>query len=214
MHRYRSSLVAIVTAVALLTGCAGTKIVASWVAPDHHKESVKKIFVLAVAANMSIRRSYEDEFAKRLKERGYEAIPGYLWAPDSIKLDKDALVARMHKEGVTHVLVTRLVSSKKIETQEQPTAVVSVGVSPYGPGWYGGWSTYYSVGYSSAVTETVTTMKDVVTLETNVYDTSRKEDDAIIWTGHSETWVDAPSSGKVNEVISALIARMHEEKVL
>jgi len=48
MHRYRSSLVAIVTAVALLTGCAGTKIVASWVAPDHHKESVKKIFVLAV----------------------------------------------------------------------------------------------------------------------------------------------------------------------
>lgn len=195
----------------LLASCATTRIVNSWIAPDHHKESVKKILVLGISADAGIRRSYEDAFAKRLTDVGYAAIPGYQWVPDATKLDKDAIAARMKDEGVTHVLVSRLISSKQVATYHEPTAVY-VG---YGAPYYGGWSSFYSVGYTAAVSPGYTTVNDVVTLETNLYDAARKEGEALVWSGHSETWLDSPSTGsKIPEVISMLVYKMQAEHAI
>jgi hypothetical protein len=193
-------------AVALLASCSATKIVHSWSAPGFSKATVKKVLVLGVSPNPSLRRTYEDTFSVELEKLGYQAVSGYLWAPDASNLDRDAIVARIRKEGVTHVLVTRLVKAKDVETYHAPTTMgVSYG---YGPGYYGGWSSYYSYGYGAVVSPGYTTVDTVVTLETNFYDAS-KEKDALVWSAESATWTDQAQSGsKIDSVVHALVYEM------
>jgi hypothetical protein len=187
--------------------------VTSWAAPGAGKEGVKKVLVLGISQDTSIRRTYEDKFAARLKSRGYEALPGYTWVPDASQLDQAALTSRIKAEGVTHVLVTRLVGKKTVTT-EVPTTVTTVGYAPYGPGYYGSWGTYWSVGYGSVVSPGYTTVNDVVTLETNFYDAS-KEKDALVWSGQSETWMDTGSgASRIDSVIDTVVMEMRAKGLI
>ncbi len=208
------SLTLILLASILAASCTTTKMLQSWTLPGFDKKGVKKVLVLGVSPNPSLRRLYEDSFSVKLENLGYQAVSGYLWAPDGTSLDKqkDAIIARMKKEGVTHVLVTRLASAKEITTIHAP-ATVSVGYG-WGPSYYGSWSSYYSVGYTAMASPGYTTVDNVVTLETNFYDASR-EKDALVWSGESETWTDTGESGKkVDEVIQAIVSRMRSNKAL
>jgi hypothetical protein len=201
-------------AMVLLSACASTKMVHSWTAPGFSKTTVKKVLVLGVSPNQLLRRLYEDSFAVELEKLGYQAVSGYLWAPDATNLDKDAIIARIRAENVTNVLVTRVVSTKEVATYHAPTVAVGVGYGGYGPGYYGSWSTYYATGYATVLDPGYTTVNDVVTLETNFYDAS-KEQDALVWSGESQTWTDQARSGsKVNSVISAIVYRMRSSRVL
>ena len=185
-------LVLLAGAAALMVSCSSTKIVHSWAAPGATKATVKKVLVLGISSNPSLRRTYEDTFAVELEKLGYKTVSGYLWAPDAANLDRDAITAKIRAEGVTHVLVTRLVRAKDVETYHAPTTVgVSYG---YGPGYYGGWGSYYSMGYGAVVEPGYTTVDTVVTLETNFYDAS-KEKDALVWSGESATWTDQAQTG-------------------
>jgi hypothetical protein len=200
-------------ATILIGACASTKIVHSWSAPDFNKETIKKVLVLGVSANPSIRRTYEDTFSVELEKLGYVAVSGYLWIPDPSHLDREAIIARIRAENVTHVLVTRIARVQDIETYHAPT-VTTVGYGGYGPGYYGSWSSYYTVGYSSVASPGYTTTDTVVTLETNFYDAS-KEKDALVWSGESKTWTDQAQSGsKINSVISAIVYDMRAKRVL
>lgn len=211
----RAILAATLAATAMLAAScsAKTQMVSTWSAPGATKDAVKKVLVLGIAKDASIRRTYEDSFAAKLKGLGYEAIPGYTWAPDASALDRDAIAARIKKEGVTHVLVTRLVGTKKVETVI-PTTVTTVGYAPYGPGYYGGWGSYWSVGYGTVVSPGYTTINDVVTLETNFYDAS-KEKDALVYSGQSETWLDqSGASSIITDVIGKVVDSMRSKQVI
>jgi len=104
------------------------------------------------------------------------------------------------------------VRAKDVETYHAPTTVgVSYG---YGPGYYGGWSSYYSAGYGAVIEPGYTTVDTVVTLETNFYDAS-KEKDALIWSGESATWTDQAQTGsKINSVVHALVYDMRAKGVI
>ena len=197
----------------LAASCSSTKMVHSWAAPGVTKANVKKVLVLGVSNNPSIRRTYEDSFSVELEKLGYQTVSGYLWVPEAKDLDRDAIIARIKTEHVTHVLVTRLAKVQDIETYHAPT-VVGVGYGGYGPAYYGSWSSYYSVGYSAVTSPGYTTVDTVVELETNFYDAS-KEKDALIWSGLSETWTDQAQSGsKINSVISAILYDMRAKGVV
>jgi hypothetical protein len=204
-------------AAALVCCTTRTEIVTSWAAPTVNKESVKKVLVLGISKDAAIRRTYEDDFSIKLAKMGINAIPGYRWVPDASQLDKAAITARIREEGVTHVLITRLVGTKTVTTETAPT-VVGVGYggyAPYGPGYYGSWGSYWSTGYSTVVSPGYTTVNDVVTLETNFYDAS-KEKDNLVWSGQSETWIDqsGPTPKKVDSVIGAIVYEMQSKKVI
>jgi hypothetical protein len=207
--------VAAVLAAAALACTTRTEVVTSWAAPGANKATVKKVLVLGISKDNGIRRTYEDGFALKLGEMGYHAIPGYRWVPDAAQFNRDEVAARVKAEGVTHVLITRLVGTKTVTTETAPTVVAGYGYAPYGPGWYGSWGTYYAGGYGAVVSPGYTTVNDVVTLETNFYDAS-KEADNLVWTGQSETWIDqsGPSQKKVGSVIGALVYEMKAKKVI
>lgn len=194
----------------LAAACApSTKILKSWVDPSLPPGTLKKVLVLGVARNSTLRRSYEDAFVAALKDRGVEGVPSYEWAPDVSTIDRDAIAARVREEGVTQVLVTRVVNRQKVETYQPPT-VSTVGVSPYGPGWYGGWYPYYSVGFSYVSSPGYVTVHDVVSLETNLYDSASEK---LIWSGLSETWVETTPDRNIQPVIGTLIYRMRADRI-
>jgi hypothetical protein len=196
----------------LVAACSSTKMVHSWSSPGFNKQTVKKVLVLGISPNAALRRTFEDSFSVELEKRGYQAVSGYLWIPDATNLDRDAIIARIKAENVTHVLVTRIVGTKEVVTYHAPT--VAVGYGGYGPGYYGSWSTYYTVGYGAVMDPGYTTVNDVVTLETNLYDAS-KEKDALVYSGESATWTDQAQSGsKIDSVITAVVTEMRRKSVL
>jgi hypothetical protein len=216
MRPERRALAVAATTLLLVASCASTKMTKSWVAPGYSKKSVKKVLVLGVSGNQLLRRLYEDSFAVELEKLGYQAVSGYLWAPDATNLDKDAIIARMKTENVTNVIVTRVISLKEVVSYDGPTVAVGVGVGygGFGPAYYGSWSTYYATGYAAIADPEYSTVNDVVGLETNFYDASRVPD-ALVWSGTSQTWTDQSRSGKkIGGIISAIIYRMRASRVL
>lgn len=207
------TLAAAILALAL-SGCTThTEMITSWAAPGASKANVKKILVLGISQDTSTRRTFEDDFAGKLKAKGYEAVPGYTWVPDAAKLDQAALAQQIKAEAVTHVLVTRLVGKKAVATEVPAT----VTYAPYGPGYYGSWGTYWSYGYGTVYSPGYTTVNDVVTLETNLYDATKPEKDSLVWSGQSETWTDptpTPSKSKIDSVIDKILYEMRLKKVV
>jgi len=213
MHRQLRSIALALATTILVAACSSTKMVHSWSTPDFSRETVKKVLVLGISPNAALRRTFEDSFSVELEKRGYETVSGYLWIPDATNLDRDAIMARIRAEHVTHVLVTRVVGTKEVVTYHAPTTV-AVGYGGYGPGYYGSWSSYYTVGYGAVMDPGYTTVNDVVTLETNFYDAS-KEKDALVFSGESATWTDQAQSGsKIDSVISAVVYTMRAKRVL
>ncbi len=172
------------------------------------------MLVLGVSNTDSLRRSYEDDFVAAINKLGYLAVASCAWAPDASQIDQSALASRIKAEGVTNVLVTRLVGKREVTTVTAPT-YAGVGYAPYGPRYYGGWGSYYSVGYSTMVSPGYTITNDIVTLETNFYDGS-KETDALLWSGQTETTLspsDAAGS-KISSVIEAVVYEMRAKGVI
>ena len=214
MRRRWRALAVAATALALVASCASTKVTKSWAAPDFNKKSVKKVLVLGVSGNQLLRRLFEDTFAVELEKLGYEAVSGYLWAPDATNFEKDAIIARMKAENVTNVIVTRLVPLQEVVPYSGPNVGVGAGSGGYGPAYYGSWSTYHATSYAAVLDSGYSTVNDVVTLETNLYDASRQPD-ALVWSGTSQTWTDQSRSGKqIDSGISAAIYRMRSSRVL
>jgi hypothetical protein len=210
----------LVATAALVLGCAAkTQMMTSWSAPGASKKNVKRVLVIGVSQDDSIRRTFEDDFVGRFLSLGYYAVPGYKWFPDASKFDKDAIAAKLKEEGFTNVLVTRLVGKNSVTTTTGPTVVAGYGgYAPYGPGWYGGWGSYYTMGYSTAyVSPGYTTTTDVVTLETNFYDAT-KEQDALLWSGQSQTNIDPTAGGQrqstIDSVIGTVVYEMRAKNII
>ena len=220
MQASRSLLALAAAALLVLQSCVTTTVTKYWAAPGYSKTSVKKVLVLGISGNQLLRRIYEDSFAVALEKLGYQAVSGYLWAPDATSLDKDAIIARMKAENVTNVVVTRIISTTEVVSYSGPTVGVGVsyggygGYGGYGPAYYGSWGSYYAAGYAAVVDTGTVTANDLVTLETNFYDASR-EPDALVWSGSSETLTDQSRSGKkIDEVITIVVQKMRASRVL
>ena len=108
-------ILALTIAVALsVAGCAAsTKIVNQWTSPDYTSPRFKKIMVIGVSTQPSIRRTFEDEFVTKLKAAGIEALPSYLYIPEDGQVDESRLQAAVKQAGADAVIITRLVRVDK-----------------------------------------------------------------------------------------------------
>jgi len=213
MHGRRSLMVSLAIGAALaVVACAPkTTLLSSWLEPSFQPGHVSKVLVLGVAANNSMRRQYEDLFCAELVKEKIACISGNQWVPDPAKLDKDAIAQRARTEGVTYVIVTRVVDRQQVETYHPPTTA-SVGVyGGYGPAWYGSYGSFYSTGYSYVTSPGYVTTNDVVSLETNVYGTAKED---LVWSGMSETWVEGTGQKNLAPVIHSFVWELRGKKVL
>jgi hypothetical protein len=194
-----STAITVLAVAVLLAACASTTLENQWKSPDYTGAPMRKMLVVGVTKQPSVRRVFEDEFASKLKAAGVEGIPSYTLIPDDGQVDQAKLEAAVAQAGADGVLITRLVK------KEQNTQV-SGGYAPVAPmGFYGGYRSAW-MGYYEPVT---VNQYDVVTLETSVYSAQQSK---LVWSGMTESF--APTdvkkeTGAFAEVIIGALRKAH-----
>jgi hypothetical protein len=202
------------SALVLLAAAAGAcssdmKMVRSWVDPDMPKGSVKKIFVLGVTDQGTLRKWFEDTCVSTLKDLKYEAVPGYTLVSDLSNVDKDQVKAQLQQQGFTHVLVTRVVHREDVEQYHPPT-YMTVGYGGY-PGYYGGWYPYMSMGYSTVASPGYVTTQTVLSVESNLYELNTEK---MVFTGLTQAYSSEDPQSTVNQYLHSLFYEMRGKGVL
>lgn len=135
-----------VAVLALAACAASTSIVNEWQAPDPGP-AVKRILVVGMLRDSSIRRTFEDEMVAALRARGVDAQPGYRVLPDEGDVPRAQLEQAVRAAGATGVLSARVLQVSN-QTSVIPTAPAYWG-PPWGfYGWYGpAWGPVYAYPY-------------------------------------------------------------------
>ena len=178
----------------------------AWVDPHMPRGGVKKILVIGVAENDTLRRAFEDTCTGLLRELEHEVVPGYAIVGDPKEVDKDEVAARLKKDGVTHVMVTRIVHRKDVENY---TPTTWGGHGGY-PGYYGAWYPYWSAGCAMAASPGYATAKTNLSVESNLYDIDSGK---MVVTGLSKAYASDDPQGPVT-YLKSLLYELRARRVL
>jgi hypothetical protein len=166
------------------------KMVTSWFNPNYEGQKFHKILVIGVAQDLSVRADFEDEMAAQIARPSIVTIPGnqILLRPDpKAKPDLDYLREQIRSNLIDAVVVSRLLKVDKKVTHIPSSTYVAP--FPYYYSFYGYLGAVYPVVYDPGYTREDTT----VSVETNVYATSKPDGD-LVWTGVSDSF--NPKSAK------------------
>ena len=166
------------------------KMISSWFNPNYEGQRFHKILIIGVAQNLEVRADFEDEMAAQIARPGIETIPGshILLRPDpDVKLDLDYLRGQIRDNHIDAVVVSRLLKvEKKVTSIPSSTYIAPY---PYYYSFYGYVGAVYPLLYDPGYTREDTT----VSVETNVYATSKPDGD-LVWNGVSNSF--NPKSAK------------------
>jgi hypothetical protein len=157
----------------------------------------KKIAVFCIMHDTVNRILYEDEFVRKLKERGVNAMPGYVIIPPDKFVDKDVAITKMRDLGVDTVLSTRLIDklTAKSSVTERPTDSSS------------GQPQFYEYVYDPRARGD----NEPVYLESTLLDlkTERR-----VWTARSKTKIDVVNRDVVADYIELMLDKLASDKMI
>jgi hypothetical protein len=162
-----------------LSGCgAGNKMTGSWTDPSFTGPVKGRVLVVGVAHNDTTRRIFEDSLVANLKAENVDGVSSYTIDDDGVEPTEAAIRAVLKQSGASFVLVTHAAGSVE-KSQYFP----AIGATFVDPGYYGGLYSYYPRVYNYVYMPAQTYSKEIVTLETGLYDASSGQ---LIWIGRSD----------------------------
>ena len=192
----------IVVASLLLSGCAATQIINQWSDPSYAAPSFKRIMVIGVSKQPSIRRTFEDEFVAQLKAAGTDAVPGYEFIPEDGQVEEQRLARVVKQAGADAVITTRLV---RIERQAEYIP------EPYGPYPGFGFYRWYSSAWVGFYEPPRLRFYDIYISETSLYDVGN---DRLVWSGIAKTTKLDDIRSEIQEFVNVVIAALREKNLL
>lgn len=180
---------ALVVLVATSVGCAGpkTSFEQVWHVPPANMGSVQRIATLYESHDGAMRRTIEDQMARKLVQRGVQAVPAYAVLDEAAMEDQDKANAQLAAKGFDGVLEIRLISVESYPGQTAST------VGSYDWYWGLGWpATYDNYVFDSPI----------VRIETNLYSLTSND---LIWSARSKT-VDPDDTNDVIDGVTSLVA--------
>jgi len=177
------ALPAAIAIAALFASCSTSKVTFFFKDASYQKQP-RKVLVLAVVRKPVVRRVVEDEFVRRFRDRGIEALRGYTVFPGDELATKEALERELMAGGFDALLLMRLMDPRS-DLPGAPGAATGQQGSPAGPG-SGGWPAYYSACYAAVYSPNYTLEDKYALAETSLYDVATEK---LIWTAVSETWL-------------------------
>lgn len=111
--------------------CSTSTMELSWAPPDSH--ALRKIIVVEVAREESLRRAYEDTLSQVISQVGLATIPSHKILGANGEIEEERAVNVMREAGFRGVFITRLIRLTK-NTETVPTIPPSWG-APIGPAW-------------------------------------------------------------------------------
>jgi len=199
----------LLAALTLVSG-KSIKMVTSWFNPNYQGQKFHKVLVIGVARDTEVRADFEDGLAAQIARPGMQMIPGnqILLRPDpQAKPDLDYLRAQIRDNQIDAVVVSRLLRVDK-EVISIPSSTY-VAPFPYYYSFYGYLGAVYPVVYDPGYTREDTT----VSVETNVYATSKPDGD-LVWTGVSESFNPKSAKKVADGLIKELPKQMEKDGLL
>jgi len=193
-------ILAIVVALAPLTGAKSTKLVFTWLNPSYNGAHFKNIMVLGINGRASIRAEFEDQLCAGIARPGIQCSPSYslIPRPTGTPLDMNDLRNVVSGQNIDAIVASRLVKIDKTVTYIPGQAYPMFPV--YGT-FYGYYGAIYPVVYSPDYLRVDKTAQ----VETNFY-SAAAPDGVLVWTGTSDT-VNPKSPNKAIDALSKLIVQ-------
>jgi hypothetical protein len=206
-----STLLSLFLLAALITVSGKSiKMVTSWFNPKYEGQRFHKVLVIGVAENLEVRADFEDGMAAQLARPGMQTVPGnqILLRPDpKAKPDLTYLREQIRDNQIDAVVVSRLLRvDKKVTTVPSSTYVAPF---PYYYSFYGYLGAVYPVVYDPGYTLENTT----VSVETNVYATSKPDGD-LVWTGVSDSFNPKSAKKVADGLIKEVPKQMEKDGLL
>ena len=189
--------------IAVLSACSSTQITSVWKDPTYQKHP-EKMMVISVNKSPLNRRIFEEEFVRRIKKQGGDAIASYTVLPDAKQEDEAMIASKVAEQNADTVLITRLVSRKTVQ-------VYVPGNLYYPPYYYDSWRNYYGYGYHALYSPGYLTEDEYALIETNLYDAKT---DNLIWAATSETGVRGSEQGLIHSFIDEVVEKMVDQGLL
>jgi len=196
-----------VAALALLTACASTTIVDQWESPGYSGGPFKRLLVVGITKEATVRRIFEDEFVRALRARGTDAVASYMLIPEDGQVDRPRLERAVKESRADAVVVTRVLRVEK-KTQVVPGMPVFPGLGTdvyghYGTGWGGVWTGYAS---PPAVFQ-----YDEVKAETKLFDARNA---ALVWAAQSDVFSPTDARKDSADFAARIIAALASRKLI
>lgn len=202
MSTFRIPLVTMVL-LAALCGCATSELTNTWKDPQYRGGPVKRIMVVGISNQASVRRTFEDTFAEILNANGVEAVPSHTVVPEDGQMAEDRLRAAVQQSGAGAVLITRMVEK---QTDTMVTSAAPIGAYrrvSYSGFYSGAWTGYYEPA-------TVQQFHYVVT-ETTLFMLEHPEP---VWSGTTRTMESKDIRAATEGFAKPMIAAMKKEGLI
>jgi len=182
-----------------VAACATTTVKAVW-KDEAYQARPKKVLVIALFKNQSLRRMVEDEFTNYLKYRGTDAAAGYGVLPGNELPAKEAVAEQIKAKGFDALLLTRLIDSRT------ETRIVTGSMSHTMP-----MRGYYGYGYSAVYSPDYQVEDRYATVESSLYDAATEK---LIWTATSETWMSEGDQKLAKTYVAVMMESLRKQKIV
>jgi hypothetical protein len=125
-------------ALALSSCSTATPIVSEWRNPAQTSGSFQRLMIAGPSGDVSVRRSFEDEFVAQLAALGVDAVPSYRYVPDSEAITENSL-----KQAAQQTRADGLLSMRPVKVEEKtnyPTIGPEISFGIFGSNAGAGWS--------------------------------------------------------------------------
>jgi hypothetical protein len=183
-------------------GCSsGPAIVSEWRNPVYPSGSFKRVMVGGPVGEVSVRRTFEDEFVTQLRAAGIDGLASYRFMPEDQPIDEGRLKQAAQRADADAVLFVRsLQVQRKTET---PAVVPSTSIGWFGGNWGISWHSLFG-GYSAS-------SYNEYTSETTLFDLAKQD---IVWTGTIRTRETDKPRAAIQSYVGAVMKALEEKNLL
>jgi len=185
-----------IIALSVFSSCAPTTLKSVWKDDAYHGGHLKKVLVLGVDRNTTVKILLEDEFAEQLKAKGTDAVQSHRIFSEEEVLDKRVIAAKVNELQIDALLIATLKD------------VADTGLYDTYPAFVGEGGGYY--GYYLRCCQIVSIGRNVV-IETKIFDTKH---DKMIWSAVTETIFEGSAEVVIRSFVPVIIAELQSNTLL
>src|ERR1044071_1549194 len=184
-----------------LNGCStATPIVAQWRNPAEVSISFQQVMIAGATGDVSIRRSFEDEFVTQLAAMGVQAVPSYRYLPENQETTELSFKKAAQEAGVDGLLLMRPIGVE--EKTNYPAVGPGISFGIFGSNAAAEW---YGLPGSSGPSR-----YNEYTSETALYDLTNNE---LIWTGTIKAKEPTNVQATIRSYVQAVTKALAEQNV-
>jgi len=173
--RFRS-LYVLLTLAALVSGCQSTSIRSAWFDTDFAGPPFRKVMVVGDIGTTAGARTFEDDFAARLRAAGVDAIASHTVKLDDPNVTEASFVAAVTGSGAQGLLLVRLLG---VDTRTRVTTTMVPGGMGWGRHPWGGPPSRTMVAVPQV------RQYELAAVETKLYDVQTRQ---LVWAATTSTF--------------------------